>query len=320
DGGRGGLAKLEGGVLAVLGVPVPPSPLRGGGSGGRGLGSEAAEDLSPPAPLSEAKRGEEDIGKKCALAPRPLPTGPPVRNGEGGERSWPLTLRDYLATVTLGSSADDVAAEPWFHPADPLPAANPPDTPPPIISALANASVAAGLTWGTVRSVVVPAPRFNRLLDEWRRKSGVLATGVIALLNATLDLPGDDPIFVTVDKLGGRHFYAPLLNEAFPGGWVRVIREGRARCEYAIDGLGREIHLRFEPRADGAHLSVALASMAAKYLREVCMMQFNRYWLAKVPGLKPTAGYPSDAGRFFADIRGVLAADGTDERMVWRER
>ncbi|HKA07220.1 MAG TPA: hypothetical protein VKD71_08170, partial [Gemmataceae bacterium] len=246
--------------------------------------------------------------------------GPPLRNGEGGDRSWPLTLRDYLATVPLGCSADDVAAEPWFHPDDPLPAANPPETLPSIISTLANASVAAGLTWGPVRSVVVPAPRFNRLLDEWRRKSGVLATGVIALLNATLDLPGDDPIFVTVDKLGGRHFYAPLLNEAFPGGWVRVIREGRARCEYAIDGLGREIHLRFEPRADGAHLSVALASMAAKYLREVCMMQFNRYWLAKVPGLKPTAGYPSDAGRFFADIRGVLAADGTDERMVWRER
>src|SRR5262249_46432299 len=58
--GPTGLAKLEAGVLAVLGVPVPPSPLRGGGSGGRGLGSEAAEDLSPPAPLSEAKRGEED--------------------------------------------------------------------------------------------------------------------------------------------------------------------------------------------------------------------------------------------------------------------
>jgi ribonuclease HII len=110
------------------------------------------------------------------------------------------------------------------------------------------------------------------------------------------------------------------LNEAFPGGWVRVIREGPARCEYAIERLGREIHLRFEPRADGAHLAVALASMAAKYLREVCMMQFNRYWLAKVPGLKPTAGYPTDAGRFFADIRGVLAADGTDERTVWRAR
>jgi xylose isomerase len=91
-------------------------------------------------------------------------------------------------------------------------------------------------------------------------------------------------------------------------------------CEYAIDNLGREISLRFEPRADGCHLNVALASMAAKYLREVCMLQFNRYWAAKVPGLKPTAGYPTDAGRFFADIQPRLAADGTDERAVWRAR
>jgi hypothetical protein len=222
--------------------------------------------------------------------------------------------------VALGSSLDDLRAEPWFDPATALPAANAADALPPIASTLLDASEAAGVAWGPVRSVVVPAPRFNRLLDEWRVKSGVLASGVIALLGAVLDLPDDDPVYVTVDKLGGRHFYAPLLNEAFPGGWVRVIREGPDRCDYAIDGLGREVYLTFEPRADGGHLNVALASMAAKYLREVCMMQFNRYWAGKVPGLRPTAGYPTDAGRFFADIRPALAADGTDERLVWRVR
>jgi hypothetical protein len=215
---------------------------------------------------------------------------------------------------------DDLGAEPWFHPDDLLPAANEPDALSPIALTLLDASTAAGLTWGPVRSVAIPAPRFNRLLDEWRVKSGVLATGVIALLGSVLDLPGDEPVYVTVDKLGGRHFYAPLLNEAFPGGWVRVIREGPALCEYAIDGLRRDVYLRFEPRADGGHLNVALASMAAKYLREVCMMQFNRYWTGKVPGLKPTAGYPTDAGRFFDEIRTVLTQDGTDERAVWRAR
>jgi hypothetical protein len=215
---------------------------------------------------------------------------------------------------------DDLRAEPWFDPADSLPAATGPDALPPVIATLTEASASAGLAWGPVRSVVVPAPRFNRLLDEWRVKSGVLASGVIALLRATLDLPGDEPIHIAVDKLGGRHFYAPLLNEAFPGGWVRVVREGPACCEYAIENLGREVYLRFEPRADGCHLNVALASMAAKYLREVCMRQFNRYWVARVPGLKPTAGYPTDATRFFDAIRAVLAADGTDERAVWRAR
>lgn len=235
-------------------------------------------------------------------------------------RDRPGTVIEYLSAVALGASVDDLQAEPWFLADDPLPVANAPDALSPIVSALLDASVAAGVAWGPVRSVVIPAPRFNRLLDEWRLKSGVLATGVIALLGTVLDLPGDEPVFVTVDKLGGRHFYAPLLNEAFPGGWVRVIREGPDCCEYAIDGLRRAVHLRFEPRADGGYLNVALASMAAKYLREVCMAQFNRYWVAKVPGLRPTAGYPTDAGRFFADIQPTLAKDGTDERAVWRER
>ena len=229
-----------------------------------------------------------------------------------------VSVHDYLSTVALGDSLGDLHDEPWFHPADPLPAAQPADELPGVASALADACDSAGVGWGPVRSVVIPAPRFNRLLDEWKVKSGVLATGVIALLRATLDLPGDEPIHIAVDKLGGRHFYAPLLNEAFPGGWVRVIREGPARCEYAIDHLPREVHVRFEPRADGCHLNVALASMAAKYLREVCMRQFNRYWTTKVPGLKPTLGYPNDASRFFADIKANLVADGIDERTVWR--
>jgi hypothetical protein len=230
------------------------------------------------------------------------------------------SVLDYLSTVALGDSLEDLHAEPWFTPADPLPAAHAAEALPAIASALSDACGPAGVGWGPVRSVVIPAPKFNRLLDEWKVKSGVLASGVIALLRATLELPGDEPIHIAVDKLGGRHFYAPLLNEAFPGGWVRVIREGPSLCEYAIDNLPREVHLRFEPRADGCHLNVALASMAAKYLREVCMLQFNRYWAAKVPGIKPTAGYPTDAGRFFADIKPKLAADGTEERLVWRAR
>lgn len=229
----------------------------------------------------------------------------------------PLTLHSYLSDVALGNSVDDLGTEPWFVPHEPLPAANEHDALALNTSSLAKASEAANLVWGPLRSVVVPAPRFNHLLDEWKLKSGVLATGVIALLGNVLELPGDDPVYVTVDKLGGRNYYAPLLNEAF-GGWVRIVREGALCCEYVIDGLGREVHVRFEPRADGTHLNVALASMAAKYLREVCMRQFNRYWLGRVPGIMPTAGYPGDASRFFEEIRNVLKADGVAERAVWR--
>ena len=228
-------------------------------------------------------------------------------------------MLDYLSEVSQDNSLDDIRAEPWFDPSDTVPVAQAADLCQSVES-LKESSVASGVRWGPIRSVVIPAPRFNRLLDEWRVKSGVLATAVIRLLQGTLDLPGDDPLFIAVDRLGGRQFYAPLLNEAFSGSWVRVLREGPACCEYAIDGMRRQVHLRFEPRADGAHLNVALASMAAKYGRELCMRQFNRYWLRKKPGLKPTAGYPLDAERFYKEIKPIISAEGLEDRAIWRVR
>jgi hypothetical protein len=201
-----------------------------------------------------------------------------------------------------------------------MPTANKADAVAGMIASLSAASSKFGVRWGPIGTVAIPAPRFNHLLEQWRVKSGVLASAVITLLQDAIELPGDDRLEITVDKLGGRNFYAPLLNEAFPGGWVRVIQEGPLRCEYAIEGLRRPVHLVFEPRADGANLNAALASMAAKYLREVCMGQFNRYWLSKVPGLKPTAGYPVDATRFYKVIQPMMASTGIDAHAVWRSR
>lgn len=229
------------------------------------------------------------------------------------------TLQNYLETAAIGNTIADLEAEHW-HGDVALPVEADTDELKASTATLIEASANAGVRFGPIHTVAIPTPRFNLLLDEWRLKSGVLATGVIALLQAALRLPGEDAVYIAVDKLGGRNSYSPLLNEAFAGGWVRTVREGAEVSEYAIDGLARPVFIRFEPRADGSHLNVALASMAAKYLREVLMMQFNRYWESRVPGIKPTAGYPVDAARFFAEIRNTLTADGTNVRAVWRAK
>jgi ribonuclease HII len=181
---------------------------------------------------------------------------------------------------------------------------------------LSKASVRAGL----VRSVVTPAPRFNALLDKWGSKAAVLADGVIALLESNRQIPGDEPIVYLIDKLGGRHFYAAMISTAFSDGWVVAEREGPEICSYRIIGIEREIRLVFQPRADGSHLTVALASMVCKYLREVFMKQFNRWWIGHVPGIKPTAGYPGDAARFMEQIRGKVKSLGFEESAIWRRK
>ena len=67
-------------------------------------------------------------------------------------------------------------------------------------------------------------------------------------------------------------------------------------------------------------LAVALASMLCKYLRELCMRQFNRFWEKHVPGLEPTAGYPVDAKRYYEAIQPAMEKLGLVEDQVWRKR
>jgi hypothetical protein len=60
------------------------------------------------------------------------------------------------------------------------------------------------------------------------------------------------------------------------------------------------------PEAESHHMPVALASMSAKLVRETLMGRFNRYWNARLPELKPTAGYRQDGWRWLNDAAAVL--------------
>jgi len=130
----------------------------------------------------------------------------------------------------------------------------------------------------------------------------------------------DDPLEIVVDKHGGRNNYAAMLQQAFSEGLVMAREEGMSRSVYQVLGLERRIELTIQPRADGEYLCVALASMVSKYVRELLMLEFNRFWEAQVPGLKPTAGYPGDAARFYEEIRPAALKLGIPEQIIWRRR
>ena len=100
------------------------------------------------------------------------------------------------------------------------------------------------------------------------------------------------------DKHGGRHYYLEPLYEGFPDAWIDRGPEGPELSRYTIRVPGRTMSLSLSPRADGTDGLVALASIVSKTLREVWMDAFNAFWTSRLPGLKPTAGYPVDAARF----------------------
>jgi len=60
--------------------------------------------------------------------------------------------------------------------------------------------------------------------------------------------------------------------------------------------------------------------LTAKYLRELAMEAFNRYWTSRVPGLRATAGYPVDARRFLAETEAARRAEATPISAFWRNK
>ena len=181
-------------------------------------------------------------------------------------------------------------------------------------------SESAGVKWGFCQSALVAAPRFNDMIDKWDSKSAVLSVALTQLLQRCVGGTNAEPMYFVVDKHGGRNAYSALLQHAFADGFVFAQEEGRARSVYRVEGLDRAVRVTVMPKADVLHFTVALASMISKYVRELLMREFNRFWGTHVPGLKPTAGYPLDAGRYFEAIRPAMAKLGIAERAVWRCR
>ncbi len=221
---------------------------------------------------------------------------------------WYGCVDQLIATHALGCLAA-LATELWYDANEQLPAERwlPVD--------LGRSDVLAVAT-------VVPALRFNQICDEADSKGAVLARGLVELIPEALNglKPDGEPVMILCDKHGGRNFYASMIQAAFPDGWVIAEKESAAESRYRVEQLDRPVMVTFRPRADGDSVAVALASMLCKYLREVCMMQFNRFWAKHVPGIRPTAGYPVDAKRFYAEIRPAMAKLGLTEDQVWRKR
>ena len=151
-------------------------------------------------------------------------------------------------------------------------------------------------------------------------KGAVLRHGLTELVRECWSLDGDEPLTFFIDKHGGRNTYAAMLQDAVPEGMVLTHRESLASSVYSVAGLKRAVRWTFQPRADAEHFPVALASMVSKYVRELLMGEFNRFWCEQVPELKPTAGYPGDARRFYQAIHPILQRLGIAESAVWRRK
>jgi hypothetical protein len=177
---------------------------------------------------------------------------------------------------------------------------------------------AAGVQIRSLQARAIFPDHFNALVRECGNKAEVLSLTTLRLIAELLgEVPIGNDVVVTCDKHGGREYYAGLIQHVFPDTWVRVVREGSAESVYRFSCGNRRIELQFLMGGERM-LPTALASMAAKYVREIAMIAFNTFWQGHVPGLKATAGYPSDSRRFLHEIRPACQRLGLAEETFWR--
>lgn len=185
---------------------------------------------------------------------------------------------------------------------------------------LAPAMSRAGVSLARLSCVSIDEPHFNSIIEKTGSKASVSLYAVRELIHQTLALsagPGE-AIRVVCDRLGGREDYAAPLARMLPGSKVEPLEHAEHHSRYSVVlADGRSVVVHFQTEAESAHFPVALASMTAKYARELLMSRFNRYFGARARDLgidlKPTAGYTLDARRWLRDAGGML---GSAERTA----
>jgi ribonuclease HII len=166
----------------------------------------------------------------------------------------------------------------------------------------------------------VTEPVFNDRVAKTRNKAAVLVEQVLRLIQRTTEQCRDQDVQIHVDRLGGRMDYRPLLQTAFPQRHLHVLQATEECSRYRLASQASDWTVDFSVEADQHYLPVALASMVAKYVRELLMLRFNAYWHELLPELRPTAGYYKDALRFIADIQPALSQAGLAPEQFVRQR
>ncbi|MCL2329720.1 MAG: hypothetical protein FWC56_00275 [Phycisphaerae bacterium] len=185
-------------------------------------------------------------------------------------------------------------------------------------NALASDLAAQGVRFRGVWVEALCEGHYNDQVRVTRNKATVLFHHNMRLIHRIAErLPGR-PLWIWADRHGGRASYLRPLMNAWPDGEFEVLEESPERSGYQIMRGGVPWTIRFLVEGETHQLPIALASIFSKYIRELFMICFNRYWCGQQPDLRPTAGYSQDGQRFLADIEALLTKMSIDRHLLVR--
>lgn len=162
--------------------------------------------------------------------------------------------------------------------------------------------------------------QYNRLVKNTRNKAVVLLGLVLRVIDRIMKIAPNEHIRLCVDRLGGRTHYREAITTALPEYELQILEETTDQSVYRLVRSSRVCKIEFVTRGENKHFLIALASVYSKYLRELYMIMFNTYWCHLLDGLKPTAGYYTDAHRWLRDTAQVIQQQSIDQNLLVRER
>ena len=235
-------------------------------------------------------------------------------------RNRPDSLKKLLS-VLAPAAGKHAAMYPWYSQADvPLPQSISPTDVALTGNALKVGFSRAGVELVALRSEPIFVGEYNRVVQATKNKSTTLFDVTSRLIMHLWHNAPAGPLHIYVDRHGGRKRYLPALQRLFAGGSLKVIDETDTFSAYRIADARRTGQISFSVGAEEQHLPVALASMTSKYVRELFMEMFNRFWAGHVADLKPTAGYYVDGRRFYSQILPAVRRLGYDRQQLYRCR
>jgi len=192
---------------------------------------------------------------------------------------------------------------------------------------------ALGVSLVAVACRAIYPTQFNALLCQGLNKSDILSRTTLALAASLRTKANAEPALIWCDRHGGRKHYSALVAQHFGATLVQTLAETPARSAYRVPpqaqtdlteakadlNQAQAANLDIEFNVGGeSQVPVAVASMTAKYIRELAMHAFNAFWSSRSPGLNPTAGYPVDALRWRCEARDAIAQAGVRDKDLWR--
>ena len=272
-----------------------------------------------------ARGGKVAIGDSKKLYSRQKPN--PLWNLERGVLGMlaaaghsPSSLRallEYLCPKTVGQ----MDSYPWYKKRDvPLPVSVDATNLTLAGNALRSDMDRAGISLMAIRSEAVLVGQYNRHVTATNNKAVALFDITSRLLDWIWQSGTGERFRIYVDRHGGRLRYLSSLQRVLAGCSFKILDETDSFSAYRLQGHGNEGEICFMKSGDRLRLPVSLASMTSKYLRELFMGMLNDFWIQKLPGLLPTAGYYTDGRRFYGQIEAKVKSLGIDDGILYRCR